>query len=47
MNIQVRVSKRLRADLVTEADENEMTLSEFVRYVLREYINNRPTEEDE
>ena len=45
VTIQVRVPQRIRDALEFEAGNNDMTLSEFVRYVLRDYLQHMPREE--
>jgi hypothetical protein len=46
VTIQVRVPQRIRDALEFEAGNVDMTLSEFVRYVLRDYLKHNPSEEE-
>jgi predicted HicB family RNase H-like nuclease len=39
--LTIRVGPKLRADLAAAAAEDEMTLGEFVRYVLAEHLRRR------
>ena len=40
--LTIRVGPKFRADLAAAAAEDEMTLGEFVRYVLADYLRHRP-----
>jgi predicted HicB family RNase H-like nuclease len=42
-NISIRIGPKLHAELMQAAAENEMTLGEFIRYVVVEYLKHTPS----